>query len=153
MKIESTASHNFHKAKNEKRSYNRPSEYSGIQQKKAGRKPASKTIRQKRSRPPAPRRGSRLFRHDVFRILQFSQNCLGVILEFVSIGRLVDETLQVIGRLLILCFVTGAEQRKTGAKVGVRIVRFLSENLLEFGVRLIARTRVEQHLRQIKLRP
>ena len=53
---------------------------------------------------------------------------------------------------LIFGFVTDAVQSQSGAQICVRVVRICGQNLLILSERLVARARIKQHLRQIKLR-
>src|ERR1041384_8771669 len=87
---------------------------------------------------PRFRRG--LLRSDVLGALQFSQHCFRIILELVSVGRLVHELLQIVCRLLKLRFIAGTEERETAAQIGVRIVRLLGENLLKLNDRFVCRS-------------
>src|SRR5438309_9072246 len=101
--------------------------------KEGGLLPASKTeISCSDSRPFAT--GS-LLGNDVLCILHFSQNRLGVILEFVRIRGFVNEVLKVISSVLILGLVPSAIQCQSCSQVRIGIVRSLGQNLLICGER------------------
>src|SRR5690242_1876445 len=99
--------------------------------KKAGRSPPSQNQMIEDLRALASPRFRSLLRHHVLSALHLRQNRFRIVLEFMSFGSLVDELLQIICRVLILRFIAGTEERETDAKIGVRIVGLLSENLLK----------------------
>src|SRR5262249_55719677 len=92
-----------------------------------------------------------LLRHDVLSTLEFSQDGLRVILEFVCVGRLINELLQIVGGFLVFCLVTAGEECQAHSQIRIRIVGFLSNYLLKLNNRFVGGTRIEQHLRHVEL--